>query len=208
MQGFRRLALTLGDFIGQLVKGPLEAICMTYRGDIAAYDEAPLTQWALMALLGHVTADKINYVNALAWAKEQGISVTVQQDEACSDYQSVMSIEVTDGGETKLIAGQVRSGGEIRLIQMDDFTMDTQPEPHFLLIPHENKPGMIGKVGMVLGHYDVNISAMVVGRQQAKDHQAAMMVMTIAQPVTNEVLKALEATEGVHTVQSIDLKLR
>ena len=208
MQGFRRLALTLGDFTGQLVKGPLEAICMTYRGDIAAYDEAPLTQWALMALLGHVTADKINYVNALAWAKEQGISVTVQQDEACSDYQSVMSIEVTDGGETKLIAGQVRSGGEIRLIQMDDFTMDTQPEPHFLLIPHENKPGMIGKVGMVLGHYDVNISAMVVGRQQAKDHQAAMMVMTIAQPVTDEVLKALEATEGVHTVQSIDLKLR
>ena len=67
---------------------------------------------------------------------------------------------------------------------------------------------MIGKVGMVLGHYDVNISAMVVGRQQAKDHQAAMMVMTIAQPVTDEVLKALEATEGVHTVQSIDLKLR
>lgn len=84
--------------------------------------------------------------------------------------------------------------------------MDTRPEPHFLLIPHKNKPGMIGKVGTVLGQYDVNISGMVVGRQQAEDHQVAMMVMTIAQPVSDEVLTALGATEGILDVQSIDLQ--
>ena len=206
MQSARRLALTLGDFIGQLVTKPLETITITYCGDMASYDEAPLTQWALLALLGHVTTDKINYVNASAWAKEQGISVNVRQDAERGDYQSSMRIEVTSGGETKLIAGQIRSGGELRLIQIDGFAMDTRPEPHFLLIPHENKPGMIGKVGTVLGQYDVNISGMVVGRQQAEDHQVAMMVMTIAQPVSDEVLTALGATEGILDVQSIDLQ--
>ena len=118
-----------------------------------------------------------------------------------------MSIEVYAGGETRFIAASVKASGGIKLVQVDQFTMDVRPQPHFLLIPHQNRPGMIGKVGTSLGQYGVNISGMVVGRRREDDLDVAMMVMTVDESVSQPLLAALEACDGVLAVHDVNLTM-
>ena len=187
------------------MKQPPETVRLTYWGTLSTCDEAPLTRWSLTALFQYIASEPINYVNAALWAQEHHIAVHTRQMAESSPSFGAIRIEATTGGETRLIAGEITLDGDMRLTQIDGFAMDTAPEAHFLLIPHENKPGIVGKVGTVLGQYAVNINGMAVGRQQDA-HQPAMMVMTIAQAASADVLAALSATPGVIDVENINLQ--
>ena len=207
MMSYCRLAKTLGDFAGQLCRGPVQQIRLCLGGDIAQLDEQPLVQWALTVFLGHQTKERINYVNAGMYARDHDISVVVDKSDERGDYPNYMSIEVYAGGETRFIAASVKASGGIKLVQVDQFTMDVRPQPHFLLIPHQNRPGMIGKVGTILGQYGVNISGMVVGRRREDDLDVAMMVMTVDESVSQPLLAALEACDGVLAVHDVNLTM-
>jgi D-3-phosphoglycerate dehydrogenase len=93
--------------------------------------------------------------------------------------------------------------GEPRLVAVDGHGVDLPPSPHMLVVRNEDRPGMIGVVGTVLGEAGLNIADMDVGRSPTG--AAAMMVVATTEAVPTEVAEALRAVPGIVSVHSVDL---
>lgn len=200
---FQVLAKTLGNFLGQMIEAPIKEIAITYRGDLASYDVAPLTQTILQYLLSHLTTDPINYVNVAHWAKARDIAVTIDQSTTSDDYPNYIGIKVSGNAKTRAIAGNVLNSGEIKIIQLDDFSLEIKPEAHFLIVPHLNKPGQIGLAGTILGNQGINITGMTLGRTTKAD--VALMVMSVDRSASKDVIATLENDPSIFEVTYIKL---
>jgi len=92
-------------------------------------------------------------------------------------------------------------GGEMRIVSIDGLKMNLVPEGKMLLISHLDKPGMIGKVGTVLGINNINIAGMVVGREKVRGK--AIMALGIDDEASAEVIKQIRAIHGMKSVRMV-----
>ncbi len=202
-QPYLALAETLGKFIAQLMDKPIEKIKITYNGEISKYDLTTLTNTILKGILRPVLQDAVNYVNAPVVAKMRGISVEESKTQAIKDYANLIKLEVKGNGTQHTLSGTIFSNGDIKLVELNKFSMDTLPTKHMLIAPHQDKPGIIGYVGTILGQYDINIAAMQVGRQQLGGE--AIMILAIDHSVPEEALEIMKNTEGIFDVKYVYL---
>ncbi len=158
------LAEKLGAFAGQLIESSIEGVEILYEGSTAALNTRALTQAALAGLLKPALSD-VNMVNAPVVAKERGIRVSETRRDRQGIYEGYIKVVVTlADGSMRRVAGTVFSDGRPRLIQIKDINMDAEFAPHMLYVINEDKPGMIGRLGTVLGDAKVNIASFALGR--------------------------------------------
>ena len=158
------LAEKLGAFAGQLIESSIEGVEILYEGSTAALNTRALTQAALAGLLKPALSD-VNMVNAPVVAKERGIRVSETRRDRQGIYEGYVKVVVTlADGSMRRVAGTVFSDGRPRLIQIKDINMDAEFAPHMLYVINEDKPGMIGRLGTVLGDAKVNIASFALGR--------------------------------------------
>ena len=162
------LAEKLGSFVGQLTGTSLSAMEIIYEGTPSALNTRAMTQAALAGLLAPML-DGVNMVNAPIVAKERGIKVSETRRDAQGIYEGFIKIVVTMtgsmGGETtRRVAGTVFSDGRPRLIQIKDIDLDAEFATHMLYVVNEDKPGLIGRLGTLLGDASVNIANFTLGR--------------------------------------------
>ena len=203
LQPYVELAGFLGSLATQLAEGGFRAVTITCRGELAEHDTALLGAAAIRGLLAPISSEPINVVNAALVARARGLQVAEQRTADAEPYTSLLEIVVeTEQGATT-VAGTVMQRRP-HVVQIDDFPIDLPAAAGYLLMTrHQDRPGMIGRVGTLLGEADVNISSMLVGRRQPRGQ--ALMVLAVDEPVPAEVLARLRGTENVNAVRVIAL---
>ena len=173
------LAEKLGSFAGQLTGSSLQAVEIIYEGTPSGLNTRAMTQAALTGLLQPML-EGVNMVNAPVIAKERGIRVSETRRDAQGIYEGFIKIVVTMTGSmgdesTRRVAGTVFSDGRPRLIQVKDIDLDAEFAPHMLYVVNEDKPGLIGRLGTLLGDAAVNIANFTLGRS-ARGQDAICLV--------------------------------
>ncbi len=200
------LAESLGRFQAQLVEGAVREVRLELAGEIVDIDATPVTRSFLAGLLRDVSA-RVNAVNAFLIAEERGISVTTAYVRAGSDFVSAIRTHVVSQNGEQTLAGTVfgiaGGGREGRITEINGFHIEAIPRGHMLLMKNRDVPGVIGRVGTILGDHGVNISHFHLGRRERGGE--AMAVIEIDAPVDRETLDALRSFEHVVSVRQIAL---
>jgi D-3-phosphoglycerate dehydrogenase len=195
------LAETLGRFLAQFVQAAPRTLTVDVAGDIAAFDATPLVAATLRGLLGASTTERINLVNAAAVAKARGITVVQRRSPSAGAYAGVLTLTAEGGGGSATVAGTV-AAGEPRLVRLDDYRLDMEPTDVMLITRHRDRPGMIGRIGTLLGEADVNISAMHVARSSPRADAFMILALDEAPPATvTETIRATEAIIDLWTIR-------
>jgi D-3-phosphoglycerate dehydrogenase / 2-oxoglutarate reductase len=192
---FLALAEMLGRFCVQLERDNVERVEVEVAGQVGRRDPELIARAVLKGLLGKVTAQAVNLVNAHLVARERGVAVSVRADEeAGSGYTNLVTVTTHAGSGRKIIAGTVFDGTP-RIVRLRDLHIEFIPEGHILVLAYEDRPGMVGKIGSILGRHNVNIASMHVGRRTRRG--GAIVVLLLDESVTPEVMeevsKAVEA---------------
>jgi D-3-phosphoglycerate dehydrogenase len=201
---FSGLCEALGSLLYQLTDRPGDTLRIEYRGEIADYDTRLLDVSAQKGLLAPMIFEPLNYVNTSALARERGLHLETSRVSESADYTSLVILRLEgEGGESVVSGTLVGPRHQPRLVEAMGFDMDLVPEKHMLFIRNEDVPGMIGKLGTILGEHGINIGNMAVGR--GKPGSRAAMAVTVDEPVPEEVLKALLETPGFNQARAVTL---
>ena len=203
LQPYVELAGFLGSLATQLAEGQFMAVTITYRGELAAHDTAIVTSAAIRGLLAPISNQTVNLVNAPLIARSRGLRVEEHKTAEAEPFTSLLEVAVeTEQGEM-VVAGTVMHR-QPHVVQIGEFSIDLVPtEGYMLMTRHRDRPGMIGKVGTLLGEADVNISSMQVGRRERRGQ--ALMVLSVDEPIPPEVLGKLRALGNMDSIRVIKL---
>jgi D-3-phosphoglycerate dehydrogenase len=198
------LAETLGRFLAQFARAAPSTLTVDIAGEIAPFDGTPLVAAALRGLLGTATTERINLVNAAAIAKARGITVVERKTPSAGAYSAVLTLTAETGakGAAGRVAGTV-AAGESRIVLLDDYRLDMDPSGVMLITRHHDRPGMIGRIGTLLGEADVNISAMHVARSAPRAD--AFMILGLDDDVPPAVADSIRDMDGIIDVWTIRL---
>jgi D-3-phosphoglycerate dehydrogenase len=193
---FLPLAESLGRLYGSLHKSSPDSFEIACQGEIAQYDTRILGLAVLKGFFSHLTDDPVTYVNAPAMAKAAGISVREANSPDTDEYVNLITLRCENH---KSISGTLAGRrSEQRIVEIDGHDFDVPPADHMLVISNDDRPGVIGTVGMVLGDAGVNIADMDVGRVKSAG-TAVMLIATTTEPAA-AVVDALRAAPGILSV--------
>ncbi len=194
MKPFMQLVSILGNFISQLAPPNPNKVTFTYNGKIARFDCAPLSVCGLSALLNHCSDQDVNMVNAGLVARNMGIEVESIRSTETESFSSLITLTMESPEGRRTIAGTLFEGTP-KIVKMRNFTTDFQPEEHMLVINYQDRPGLIGKIGTILGEANINIGNMSLGRREKAGE--AMVVFSVDSPVDETTLqKIFDAVEA------------
>lgn len=197
------LAERLGRFAAQLVRGRIKKVEIIYSGEVFKQEVAPLTTVFLKGLLDPVLQEAVSFVNAPILARNRGIQVMQSIDGGAEGYASLISVRVISDQEEKTVAGTLFGKADPRIVLIDGYRIDVQPEGHLLYIPHIDKPRIIGPVGVLIGEQRINIAFMQVGRKDRGGR--AVMMLSVDAPIPQETLKEIKKIDGVLDVRMISI---
>jgi D-3-phosphoglycerate dehydrogenase len=194
---FRRIEpyLVLGERLGslaaQLAEGRTAHVRIHYGGEIAGVDSAPLSVSVVKGVLEAILQSEgtVNAVNALRVARERGIRITDSRSSEETDFASLITVSLaTDRGETT-VAGTLFNRREPRLVRIDEFRLEAPPEGYMLVFSNMDVPGVIGRIGTILGRHQVNIAGMHLGRQRPGGRAVSIVNVdsAIPGPVLDEI---------------------
>ncbi len=196
------LAEILGRFFAQFSRGGVRTLTLEIAGELAEHDGTPLTAAVLRGLLETTTTERVNLVNAGALAKARGITVVERKTPDAGSFAALLTLSGEAGGRTAVVAGTV-AAGEPRITRLDDYRLDMAPADTMLITRHLDRPGTVGRVGIMLGEADVNISAMHLARTRPRED--ALMILALDDHVPDAVLDAIRDQEAVLDLWTIRL---
>lgn len=202
MQPFLQLGEQIGQLVIQLLKHAPEKIDIHYYGDLVDEDTDLLTRTMIKGILSLHLTDSVNLINALHLLREQGIPYNVQKNASNKGFANYMELKVYHKDETALIGATVLNGYGARIVKINHYRIDIKPEMNLLFIKHNDVPGMIGKVGSLLGDHKINIGTMQVGRTDIGGE--AIMVLTLDKKVSEVVIKELSSITGLNEAQLLE----
>jgi D-3-phosphoglycerate dehydrogenase len=189
---FLPLAERLGALATGLAGGGIRALECQYLGRIGETDTRVLTLAVVKGCLSGVVHEPVSFVNAPIIARERGIAVSEMRSGVSRDYVNLMAIRAeTEEGEVTVAGTLVGKRNAERVVQMFEYEIEIGPERYMLFLTYEDRPGVIGKVGTILGEHGMNIGTMEVGRQHVGGR--ALMGLTVDSPIAPEVIDEITA---------------
>lgn len=192
------LAERLGRMFASLIGKLPSTLEVSAEGEIAGYDTRILTLAALKGFFGQIRDDHVTYVNAPQLAHEHGIEVREVNSATSTDYLNTVTLRGGGHSITGTISGR---RNEQRIVMIDEHGFDVPPADHMLMVKNDDRPGVIGTVGTLLGNAGVNIADMDVGR--AAEEGTAVMVIAPTAVVGDDVIAALRAAPGIISVDAL-----
>jgi D-3-phosphoglycerate dehydrogenase len=196
------LAERLGRFYTQIAPGHIEQVRIVYGGELAQMDTTPIKAAIVKGLLESIIEERVNLVNVHLIARARGLSIVEEKRPDAGPFASVIALEITADGRERSVAGTVMRG-EPHLVRIDEYWIDFIPDGYLLVCYNEDRPGMIGQVGTILGRGDVNIAFMQVGRVVPRGR--AMMVLGLDEPIPNSFYREVLAVPGLYDVTLVKL---
>jgi D-3-phosphoglycerate dehydrogenase len=197
------LAERIGWLVAGLAGGGVRSIVAAYLGRIAEHDTRVLTLAALKGILGRSVNEPVSFVNAPMLARDRGLVVSEMRSTVSQDYVSLISLRAeTDEGPISM-RGTIIGKTSERIVEVDGFDIEVTPAEHMVFFTYRDRPGIIGKVGTILGDHDINIATMDVGRKsEAGD---AIMCITVDTEVPSDVLASPGLTPAARRLRAITL---
>jgi len=191
---FMELAEKMGKIAVSRLKGHFKRVRVTYRGNIANKNTELVTRALLKGILSYMLGESVNLVSALPIAKDRGISVEEAKTEDVEHYESLIEVEVED--ERGIYLAGTCFGDEPRILMIDKYKVDFVPRGHYIISLHEDKPGVIGRVGTLFGQHNINIAGMIVGRYGGRGG-IQLMLLLVDDPPSDEVLRKMVELDGI-----------
>ncbi|GFE60899.1 phosphoglycerate dehydrogenase [Geobacter sp. AOG2] len=204
MRPFLNLMSVMCDFGIQLVDNNLEKVSFGFAGSIAHYDCSPLAVCGLTALLNRVVDQDVNMVNASLIAEQMGIVVEESKTTQGGAFSNVITLVIEGQGKRRLVSGTLFEGSP-RIVKLRDYSMDFTPEEHMLLLNYDDRPGIIGKIGTIMGQYNINIGSMNLGRREKKGE--AMVLLSLDSAVPDNVLQEIKTATDASFIKALHMRV-
>lgn len=219
LEPYMQLVEKMGHLYTQLQPGPLSKVELSFSGDISSYDLRPLKAALIKGLLESISDAHVNMINAPTLARQWGLEIIEQKSSTPAEFANLVTLRVlSSNGATSSFAGKPGSGDEHvdilagtvmhgipRIVRVGRYWTELVPEGYILFCRNFDQPGMIGRVGMVLGKASVNIRRMDVGPSQRTPHppdpqegpNTALMIVSVDQPVPEWALAEIGETGNI-----------
>ncbi|MBW3604029.1 MAG: phosphoglycerate dehydrogenase [Actinobacteria bacterium] len=201
VRAFMGLTTKLGRLFTALYEGVTSVITVEYRGRIAEEDTSALNLATLTGLLTDVVDEPVTFVNAPLTAAERGLKLTTMTSPAARDFVSV--VRLTAEGENAVAGTLIGPANRERLVELWGFEIDMEPSDHMLFFRYVDRPGIIGKIGSLLGDADINIATMQVGRHEMGGD--ALIAMTTDSAVSPSIARRIAEVIGSTQARTISL---
>ncbi|PYP45925.1 MAG: phosphoglycerate dehydrogenase [Gemmatimonadetes bacterium] len=196
------LARRLGRLALALVDGPVTAVEVDYGGK----DEAaprPVLMAAVEGLLSAMSVEPVSMVNALLIAEERGLRHARRTGTPEPGFETTVGVTLEAARGRARVAGTVLGNEHGRVIRIDDYHVDVAPEGWMLVIRNRDVPGVIGRVGTLLGGAGINIGSYHQARVAFPGHDA-LAAITVDQPLLNGVLEELAQVPDIQLVRLVN----
>ena len=197
---FMGLAEQLGRFLADLNEGHAEVLEIEYQGGLAGSGTGILTLSVLKGLLGATTDEPVSYVNAPQLAAARGLEVRETSTITAHDYVNLITVRCGDHSVAGTLTG---TRTEPHFVMVDGYSVEVPPAPHMIVVRNDDRPGMIGTVGTVVGTAGVSISSMAVGPSPTTS--TALMVLSVDQRLGDDALARLRASDGIIGVHLVEV---
>ncbi len=227
LEPYMRLLERMGHLYTQLQPGPLHKIELSCSGDIANYDLRPLQAALIKGLLESISDAHVNMINAQLLAKQRGIEIVEQKSTTASEFANLVTVRVIgENGHVSSFAGKAGSGdehvdvlsgtvmhGEPRIVRVGRYWAEFVPEGNILFCRNFDQPGMIGKVGTILGRAGVNIRHMDVGPTSRgprpagllKQTDNALMIISVDEPIPDWAMAEISEAGDIFGMTMVKL---
>ena len=188
------LAERMGKFIVQWAEEGIREVHIEVRGDIAQHFH-PIASGVLMGILKETVDFPVNIINASYVARDRGIKVEELTSEESEDFKHYIKVMVSANGTQRVVAGTVLEGHLPRIFQIDNYRVDVEPEGIMLVFENKDVPGVIGRIGTLLGNAGVNIAGFRLGRE--KKGGIALGILNLDDPIPEDVLEELRKLPNI-----------
>ncbi len=203
---FVELGTGLGSILAQVACGDIKALKIICEGTLNNIDITPITRAIICGVLSY-NVEGVNQVNAELMADEQGLKVEKTKTSHVKGYTNFIRVEATkENGEMTSIGGTIFGDDKLhpRIVRINDFHVDVIPEGYLLILAHKNAPGIIGKVGTILGNADINICRMTCDSLTAAG-EINVGAFGVDKCMGDEILKTIRNTDGVLEAHCVKL---
>jgi len=203
LQPYSNLADKMGCLLRQLVRGQLESVRICYTGDLAQMNVAPVTRSLTAGLLRPVLEENVNLVNAPVLAEERGITIIESRSCTSGDFtNTIEAVMTTDHGEVS-VEGTLFGKSDPRIVGINGYHVEVMPVGDLIVITNQDRPGLIGDIGRIMGAGGVNISSMTFGRKEAGGD--AMTVLNLDATPSDALLDEVSKVSNVTAALAIQL---
>ncbi len=196
------LAERMGRFIVQWAEEGIREVHIEVRGDISDHFQ-PISAAVLKGILEEVVDFPVNIINATYVARDRGIKVEEISSEETPDFKHYIKVIAKGDGTERVVAGTVLENQLLRIVQIDRYRVDVDPEGILLVLENKDVPGVIGKIGSILGGANVNIAGFRLGRE--KKGGIALGILNLDDPVPDHVLEDLRRIPEILFVKQVTL---
>jgi D-3-phosphoglycerate dehydrogenase len=209
LRPYLELAERLGLFLAQIVEGGPAGVRIRYAGKLAQMNTNLVRNSVLSGLLNFVLAEKANIVNAVAIAEERGIRIEETRSQRTQATDSIR-VTVRSNGSEATVEGTVLHGSEPRLLALDGINVESPLDGNLVVLKNLDVPGVVGKIGTILGRHHINIANFSLGREggrgkAAKGPVEAVAVVQVDGKVPPEVVKQLGRASALRFVRIVKL---
>jgi D-3-phosphoglycerate dehydrogenase / 2-oxoglutarate reductase len=208
MRPYLALAEKLGAFLANVASGPgtPQEISLRYSGRLAQWNTELIRNSVIQGVLNQRMAEHANVVNAAALAQERGIHISeTKQEAAPGGTADVISVMMKTTSDRRRVRGGVLRGTSLRLLGVDDINIEVPLEGNLIYIRNRDVPGVVGKVGTILGRGKVNIGNFGLGRSSQQAGAQAIAVVQVDSPAPEVVLDELRQLPEIQEVRAIQL---
>jgi D-3-phosphoglycerate dehydrogenase / 2-oxoglutarate reductase len=197
-----RFGEKLGRFLWQIAPKRVDTLGINYSGKVNEVDTAAITRAILKGFLREAGGPDINEVNAPAFAESLGLKVTESRLSAPGDYSDLLELSATSEGKMVSVGGAF-FGATPRIVSINSRPVEARPHGIILALENTDRPGMVGRIGTLLGEHGVNIATMSLSRNQAGG--TALTVLNLDTAPDEALLAEIRASEDIHSAQVIEL---
>ena len=197
------VAVKTGLLAQQLCEGQVDNIQIEYAGEIGQHDMTPLKAAVIRGLLSSVSEEQVNIVNADLIAQRRGLRIVEQKGPSHEIYSNLITVRLTTKAGATTVSGTLAHDGP-HIVLVNDYWVDIPPSEGYLLVcENQDRPGMIGAVGTIVGSFDVNVSFMNVGRHERRGR--ALMVLMLDGALTADQLKQIRQVPDMYAARLVRL---
>ena len=197
-----RFGEKLGKFLSQLAPKRADSLNINYSGKVNEVDTTAITRAVLKGFLQIAGGGEVNEVNAPTFAESLGLKVTETRLSALGDYTDLLELSATAEGKSVSVGGAF-FGATPRIVSVNSRPVEARPHGVVLILENTDRPGMVGRIGSLLGDHGVNIATMSLSRNQAGG--TALTVLNLDTTPSSELLTKMRASEDILSAQVIEL---
>ena len=197
-----RFGEELGRFLSQLAPRRVDHLNINYSGKVNEVDTTAITRAVLKGFLRSAGGSEVNEVNAPAFAESLGLKITETRLSAPGDYSDMLELSATSEGNSVSVGGAF-FGATPRIISVNTHMVEARPHGVILILENTDRPGMVGRIGTLLGEHGVNIATMSLSRNRAGG--TALMVLNLDAAPGEKLLEEIRASDDIRSAQVIEL---